>query len=125
MSPFRLLVLAAAALSLSACGAAQRLPFVPGGERAEPEPLMPILGHRIVSGDILVVRVPSSGCTVRVDIEVQVTRRGDRRELTFRRVRDDYCDAHEPQGTELGFGFEELGVRSADQIVIMNPVIGR
>jgi len=112
-------------LALSACSAVQSIPGVPGGEREDATSrLETILDARIVGNDILVVRVASNGCTQKADFAVTVRRRGGEHEVTIERTREDYCRALLPEGVEIPWGFEELGVRPGSQVRVVNPVAG-
>jgi hypothetical protein len=125
MTP-RLFAITLLPLVLTACSTVQNLPLVPGGDREEAvvseNENIPIHGWRIVGDDILVIRVPSNGCTQKADLTVSVrTRRGET-QVTLGRSRDDYCRALVPNGVEIPFGFEELGVRPGANVTVMNPV---
>lgn len=112
-------------LAVSACSTVQSIPGVPGGEREDPASrLETILDARIVEGDILVIRVASNGCTQKADFDVTVRRRGGEHEVTIERTREDYCRALLPEGVEIPWGFEELGVRRGQQVRVVNPVAG-
>lgn len=125
MSP-RLLAIAALPLALAACSTVRSLPLVPDGDAAEVEisnDRIALHSWRIVGNDILVVRVPSNGCTQKTDLSVDVRRRGGEYRVTIGRVREDYCRAIDPDGVEIPFGFEELGARPGATMVVTNPIL--
>lgn len=126
MTP-RLFAITLLPLVLTACSTVQNLPLMPGGDREEAvvstNENIPIHGWRIVGDDILVVRVPSNGCTQKADLTVDVRSRRGETQVTLGRSRDDYCRALVPEGVEIPFGFEELGVRPGANVTVMNPIL--
>ncbi|WP_421791135.1 hypothetical protein [Hyphobacterium sp.] len=123
----RLFAIAVLPLVLTACSTVQRLPLIPGGDEADVVEVsndnIALHGWRIVGDDILVVRVPSNGCTQKADLTVDVRQRRGEVQVTIGRVRDDYCRALVPDGVEIPFGFEELGTRPGATVVVMNPIL--
>lgn len=118
-------LLLASLLGLSACSTVQNLPGIPGSDRDDAASrLETLLGSRIVAGNILVVQVQSNGCTQKADFDVTVRSRGRTSEVTIERTREDYCRAIVPEGVEIPWGFEELGVRSGREVRVVNPVSG-
>ncbi len=91
-------------------------------------------GHKVHSGrgerlygveisDDIVIRAKSNGCTAKDFFEVEVDREGnDRFELTFHRVRKDYCDAPDEDGVTLAFTREELGLPDDARLEVTNPI---
>lgn len=122
MMMFRLLMVGAAAVSLAACSTVQRIPGVPGGDREPESAIETVLGSRMIGDDILVVRVASNGCTQKGDFTVQVRRRDGAYNVMLERTREDYCRALLPNGVEIAFGFEELGVPQGATVRVANPV---
>ncbi|WP_420433225.1 hypothetical protein [Hyphobacterium sp.] len=122
----RLFAIAALPLALAACSTVRSLPLVPDGNNAVVEvsnDRIALHSWRIVGNDILVVRVPSNGCTQKTDLSVNVRRRGGEYRVTIGRVREDYCRAIDPDGVEIPFGFEELGARPGATVVVTNPIV--
>jgi len=69
----------------------------------------------------LVARVDSNGCTQASDFAVAVTD-GTPVELTLTRSSPDLCKALVPDGVELRWTYEELGVVSGTAVRVINPV---
>ena len=111
-------------LALGACSTVQRIPGVPGGDREAASRMETLLEARVVGGNILVIRVASNGCTQKADFELDVRRRSGGYAVTVERTREDYCRAIVPNGVEIPYGFEELGVRSGSTVTVVNPVAG-
>lgn len=126
MTP-RLFAIALLPVILTACSTVQNLPLMPGGDREEAAEAtsdnIALHGWRIVGDDILVVRVPSNGCTQKRDLTVNVRERGREFRVTIGRVREDYCRAIVPEGVEIPFGFEELGARPGANVTVTNPIL--
>ncbi|WP_421787253.1 hypothetical protein [Hyphobacterium sp.] len=122
----RLFAIAALPLALAACSAVRSLPLVPDGAAGDvdiSQDRIALHGWRIVGNDILVVQVPSNGCTQKTDLSVDVRRRSGEYRVTVGRVREDYCRAIDPDGVEIPFGFEELGARPGATVVVTNPIL--
>ncbi|WP_343163126.1 hypothetical protein [Hyphobacterium vulgare] len=119
---FRIALIAASAAALAACSTVQRLPLVPGGNDEPETQIETVLGSRFIGDDILVVRVASNGCTQKGDFRVDVSRRDNAYSILLERVREDYCRALMPNGVEIAFGFEELGVPQGAAVTVANPV---
>ncbi|MGV9006804.1 MAG: hypothetical protein ACOH1H_08725 [Brevundimonas sp.] len=69
----------------------------------------------------LVARVDSNGCTTAADFAVSVAE-GDPVDLTLSRTRPDLCKAIVPEGVELRWTYEELGLTSGQVVRIANPL---
>ncbi|HAQ35730.1 MAG: hypothetical protein CMF74_06145 [Maricaulis sp.] len=121
MMLFRLTLIGAAAVSLAACSTVQRIPGIPGGDRGAESTVETVLGSRMIGNDILVVRVASNGCTQKGDFTVEVRRRDGAYNVMLERTREDYCRALMPNGVEIAFGFEELGVPEGATVRVANP----
>lgn len=68
------------------------------------------------------VRVNSNGCTKKADFKVQVLDGWPAPTVIFKRTRPDMCRAFVAGGTELVFGYPELGLKPSGQIVLANPL---
>lgn len=114
-------------LVLAACSTVRSLPLIPDGNEGDEIEVsnenIALHGWRIVGDDILVVRVPSNGCTQKTDLTVDVRQRRGEVHVTIGRVRDDYCRALVPEGVEIPFGFEELGARPGATVTVTNPLL--
>jgi hypothetical protein len=122
----RLFAITTIPLALAACSTVRSLPLVPDGDESDVEisnDRIALHGWRVVGNDILVVRVPSNGCTQKTDLSVDVRQRSGEYRVTIGRVREDYCRMLDPDGVEIPFGFEELGARPGATVVVTNPIL--
>ena len=111
-------VLAGAALGLAGCATMPVLmAAAPGETFPELEPLLAVEAR----ADALVVRVRSKGCAAKADFVFRVDRQRGRAVVAFARRRLETCKG--PAGTaELRFGYDELGLRRGERVVVANPV---
>jgi hypothetical protein len=91
---------------------------------AAPERLESILEFR-ATGELLQFRVYSGGCTQAEHFHVRVERRDGQAELTLIRLVPDNCKGHFPQGTEISFGYDTVGLDRTDAIRLVNPIQSR
>lgn len=76
-----------------------------------------------VSNGIITARVTSNGCTTKDFIGADVEKTGDKRfSVGFYRERQDYCEAYVPEGVELSWTFEELGIPQDAAVRIRNDI---
>ena len=112
-------VLALASLT-TACGTVS-LPW--SGDHAAvvlPGKLEPI--HAAAIGqDQAVFWVSSNGCTSKADLTPVVRRHRDSAVITLRRINEDRCDTVQPQGVEMRWSFEELGIEPGGRVSVENP----
>lgn len=112
-------VLALASLT-AACGTVSSLW---SGDRAAvdlPGELEPI--HAAAIGqDQAVFWVSSNGCTSKADLTPVVRRHRDSSVITLRRIKEDRCDTVQPQGVEMRWSFEELGIAPGGRVSVENP----
>lgn len=85
-----------------------------------PGSLEPIHAAAVI-GDHAIFRVTTGGCTDRDDILPIVTVVENEAIVTLRRMEDDYCQAYDPEGLELVWTFEELGLTPGQRVRINNP----
>lgn len=109
---------AGAALALSGCATAPLLvAAAPGETWPELEPLLAVSAGR----EALTIRVTTKGCASRSDFVFRVDRSRGRAVVAFARRRLETCKG--PMGRmDLTFGYDELGLRRGERIVIANPV---
>ena len=69
----------------------------------------------------LVVRVDSNGCTDAADFAVEVASAEDWTEATLVRTDPDLCKALVPDGVEVSWSFDDLGVAPGAPVRLMNP----
>ena len=84
---------------------------------AAPETLRSI---RFVEGG-LVARVDSNGCTSAADFAVSVAE-GTPVDITLTRTRQDPCKAIVPEGVELRWTYQELGLTAGQTAHVVNPL---
>lgn len=65
--------------------------------------------------------VSSNGCTRKNDLNVMVRRSGDTSIITLRRIRQDLCADIQPEGVEMRWSFEELGLKPGSRVTVENP----
>lgn len=82
--------------------------------------LEPLLAAQ-AGADALTIRVRSKGCAARADFVFRVERRSGHAVVAFARRRLETCKG--PAGAaDLVFGYEELGLKRGERIVIANPI---
>ena len=81
-----------------------------------------LMGADVTNG-IVTARVTSNGCTTRDFIGADIDKTGDNRfSVGFYRERQDYCEAYMPEGVELSWTFEELGIPQSAAVRIRNDI---
>ena len=74
-----------------------------------------------IGQDQAVFWVSSNGCTSKGDLTVVVRRSGDASVIILRRVNEDRCHDVQPQGVEMRWSFEELGLAPGSRVSVENP----
>lgn len=69
------------------------------------------------------VRVNSNGCTKKEDFEARVDRGGLRPTLKLVREVEDRCRALLPDGVDLRWTYEELGLDPRQDVAVGNPFV--
>ena len=109
------------AAALSACALADR--FIPGQQTVQtplPGQIEPVHAA-VIAQDQAVFWVSSNGCTDKADL-VPVVRDGrDGPIITLRRIKEDRCRESRPEGTEVRWSFEELGLAPGSRPSVENP----
>jgi hypothetical protein len=120
-SPFTLAVALVLASLTAGCGTLQGLWSGPDAAAADlPGQLEPI--HAAAIGqDQAVFWVSSNGCTSKGDLTAVVRRHRDASVITLRRIKEDLCDVVQPQGVEMRWSFEELGLEPGARVSVENP----
>jgi len=106
------------ALAISGCALFQ--PDAPARVAAMPGQLEPIHAAAITR-DLAVFWVSSNGCTEKDDLRLVVDRMRDGSTITLRRIDEDRCDHPLPDGVELQWTFEELGLAPGSRVSVNNP----
>jgi len=65
--------------------------------------------------------VSSNGCTAKADIQPVVRPSSDGPIITLRRIREDRCREVRPEGVEMRWSFEELGLEPGSRLTVENP----
>ena len=120
----RIVMLAAAvvlAASLTGCSAVQQMAGRLQTPRADlPGQIEPVHAAAIAR-DEAVFWVTSNGCTAKEDITPVVRSSNDGPIITLRRIREDRCRENRPEGTELRWSFDELGLAPGSRLSVENP----
>jgi hypothetical protein len=74
-----------------------------------------------IAQDQAVFWVSSNGCTRKDDLAVVVRRSGSASVITLRRIKEDRCEAVQPQGVEMRWSFDELGLEPGARVTVENP----
>lgn len=74
-----------------------------------------------IAQDQAVFWVASNGCTAKSDLTPVVRKGADGAVLTLRRIKDDRCDRPLPEGIELRWSFQELGLEPGARVSVENP----
>ena len=119
----RIVTLAAAvALTTVLPGCAVLQSLVGGPQSAEadlPGQVEPV--HAVaIARDEAVFWVTSNGCTAKEDITPVVRSSSDGPIITLRRIKEDRCRETRPDGTELRWSFEELGLAPGSRLSVEN-----
>jgi hypothetical protein len=120
----RIATLAAALLlaaALPGCSALQQVTERFQTPRADlPGQVEPV--HAVaITGDQAVFWVTSNGCTAKEDITPVVRDSGGGPIITLRRIKEDRCRETQPEGTEVRWSFEELGLAPGTRLSVDNP----
>ncbi|MGV8929527.1 MAG: hypothetical protein ACOH1E_07235 [Brevundimonas sp.] len=116
-------LIAAVALTaaLSGCNSVQQLA---GRFRGAPEILPgqvePVHAAAIARNEA-VFWVTSNGCTAKEDITPVVRSSNDGPIITLRRIKEDRCRETLPEGAEMRWSFEELGLAPGSRLSVDNP----
>lgn len=65
--------------------------------------------------------VSSNGCTEKADIQPVVRETSDGPIITLRRIKEDRCREVRPEGVEMRWSFEELGLAANARPSVENP----
>ncbi len=89
-------------------------------EEALPGQIEPVHAAAIAR-DEAVFWVTSNGCTAKEDITPVVRSSSDGPIITLRRIKEDRCRESLPEGTEVRWSFEELGLAPGSRLSVDNP----
>jgi hypothetical protein len=109
---------------LLGCAAVQQMADRFQGQR-EPQAALPgqiePVHAAAIARDEAVVWVTSNGCTAKEDITPVVRSSSDGPIITLRRIKEDRCRQTLPEGTEVRWSFEELGLAPGSRLSVDNP----
>lgn len=71
----------------------------------------------------LVVQANSNGCTSEASFAVHIADAEGPAQIRLARETEDLCKALTPNGVELRWTYEELGLKSGETAVVYNPVL--
>jgi hypothetical protein len=74
-----------------------------------------------IGQDQAVFWVSSNGCTQKADLAPVVRRAAEGSVITLRRIKEDRCGDARPQGVEVRWSFQELGLESGARLSVENP----
>ncbi len=120
----RIATLAAAAAltaSLAGCSAVQQMA---GRSQASGEALpgqVEPVHAAAIARDEAVFWVTSNGCTAKEDIRPIVRASSDGPIITLRRIKEDRCLQTLPDGAEVRWSFEELGLPPGSRLSVESP----
>ena len=107
--------------ALPGCSAVQRMAGQFGPSQADlPGQVEPVHAAAIAR-DEAVFWVTSNGCTAKEDIAPVVRSSSDGPIITLRRIKEDRCRESLPEGTEIRWSFEELGLAPGSRLSVDNP----
>ena len=92
----------------------------PGTAAVLPGQIEPVHAAAIAR-DEAVFWVTSNGCTAKEDITPVVRSSSDGPIITLRRIKEDRCRESLPEGTEIRWSFEELGLAPGSRLSVDNP----
>jgi len=112
---------AVVAASLAGCSAVQQF----SGQFREPQADLPgqiePVHAAAIARDEAVFWVTSNGCTAKEDITPVVRTSSDGPIITLRRIKEDRCRETLPEGAELRWSFEELGLAPGSRPSVESP----
>lgn len=124
MKPSFFIVAAILASALPGCALVEPLtaPFEGAGTTAVAQPgLLEPIHAAAISQDQAVFWVSSNGCTGKADLTPVVRREAEGSVITVRRLKEDRCTEARPEGVEVRWSFEELGLEPGARVSVENP----
>ena len=74
-----------------------------------------------IADDMAVFWVSSNGCTRKADLTPVVRRARAGPVITLRRLKEDRCHQRLPEGVEISWSFQELGLEPGARVTVENP----
>ncbi|HST92451.1 MAG TPA: hypothetical protein VLJ13_09675 [Brevundimonas sp.] len=120
----RRIATAAAMLALlplaTACAVGQHTEARTSGADALPGQIEPVHAA-VIAQNQAAFWVSSNGCTEKADIQPVVRQSSDGPIITLRRIKEDRCREVRPEGVEMRWSFEELGLAADARPSVENP----
>lgn len=116
-APMRVFAVLALAPLMSACA------VLPGAQAARadlPGQVEPVHAAAITR-DQAVFWVSSNGCTQKSDLTPVLRTSNEGHILSLRRIKEDRCGQAKPEGVEMRWSFEELGLEPGSRIEVETP----
>ncbi|KQY84716.1 hypothetical protein [Brevundimonas sp. Root1423] len=121
----RLIATAAAALALapllSGCVVVRQFTDQPAPEAASLPGHVEPVHAAVIAQNQAAFWVSSNGCTAKADIQPVVRQSSDGPIITLRRIKEDRCRQVQPEGVEMRWSFEELGLADGSRLSVENP----
>jgi hypothetical protein len=125
MKPIAYLAASAALLAACSGSGAANLPDADMRSSFNRADLEQVYAWRAPRPGDLTVRTPSNGCTTKDSFELDVRgapRSGWAFDVSLKRISPDHCRAYLPDGVELVWTREELGLPPSAEIRLLNAV---
>jgi hypothetical protein len=105
----------------AACALLNPLTHRPGVETAALPGLLEPVHAAVIAQNQAAFWVSSNGCTAKADIQPVVRQSSDGPIITLRRIKEDRCREIQPEGVEMRWSFEELGLADGSRLSVENP----
>jgi hypothetical protein len=107
---------------MTGCAVFDRLrPAEPAAELAAMPGQVEAIHAAAIADDQAVFWVSSNGCTRKADLTPVVRPARDGAVITLRRLKEDSCGEPLPQGVEISWSFQELGLEPGARVTVENP----
>lgn len=105
---------------LSACALVQQVTGRPQSAEVLPGQVEPVHAA-VIAQNQAAFWVSSNGCTAKADIQPVVRQSSDGPIITLRRIKEDRCREIRPEGVEMRWSFQELGLADGSRLSVENP----
>lgn len=116
-----LVVVLVSAQLLTACAVVDRLRSGGTAEAVALPGQVEAIHAAAIADDQAVFWVSSNGCTQKADLTPVVRPARGGAVITLRRLKEDSCGAPLPQGVEISWSFQELGLEPGARVTVENP----
>lgn len=115
-----LLTMSAAACAIQDRSGLAPAPTSAGFAQALPGQVEPVHAA-VIARDQAIFWVTSNGCTAKGDLTPVVAPKDGGSVITVRRLKEDRCQRPQPDGVEVRWTFEELGLAPGARLSVENP----